>query len=199
MIFSKILGRKNEIVNSIGKKMTDLIYGTFAFPSSGVADGVVIVEEFESMRPDLISNRIYASQGGWDALLKYNGISNPFSIEAGDILYALPYDTLKNSYVSPVEISERPSKNEDGTLKEINLDTRDKKRIQNLEKKSKITKAADGSLPPNINKPTDKSVKVKDGKLIFGEDVTSVNKKNCPVPISRSRLKAALIKDNLFL
>ena len=43
-----------------------------------------------------------------------------------------------------------------------------------------------------------KNVKIKDGKIVFGEDVTAVNKDDCPEPISRANLKKALIKNNLF-
>jgi hypothetical protein len=55
-----------------------------------------------------------------------------------------------------------------------------------------------GELPPNISKVGDKNVKIKDGRLIFGDDVTTVNKDDCPVPISRTRLKMALTKNKLF-
>lgn len=192
MITSKILSRKNTILNDLKQKVTDLIYGTFKFPDTQISNGVIIVNEFEAMRPDLVSNRLYGDQNKWDALLKFNGISNPFSLDPGELLYVIPYSDLDGLYVKPTEIKDRPGNNEeDATIQEIQ-DTRDSRRVDNLRNKNK-------QLPPNISKKGDESVKIKDGKLVFGEDVTSINKDNCPVPISRTRLKAALIKDRLFL
>ena len=83
-------------------------------------------------------------------------------------------------------------KNIDVSEKLLNPKTvKDKNRLNDLSKEREI-------LPSNINKKGDKNVKVKDGKLVFGEDVTSINKANCPEPLSRARLKRSLIKNNLF-
>lgn len=190
MLISKILRKKKVITNSEGKLVTDLVYSTFSFPSNNNSN-IAIVNEYENMRPDLISNRIYADQTKWDAILKYNGISNPFSVQFGDVLHVVPFNTAESVYKSPRDISERGIKTEEPINGILNQETKDSNRIKNLSNRK-------GDLPPNINKVGDKNVKVKDGKLIFGEDVTSVNKENCPIPISRSRLQKALLKDKLF-
>jgi hypothetical protein len=207
MILSRILSKKN-IISIFATKMTDLIHNTFSFPNEVNGSGIAAVGEYENMRPDLVANRLYGDISKWDAILKYNGISNPFSIKSGDILYVLPFASLESVYVSPRIMSERGEKVEtdvNGGLIGDNIRKKDKSRIENLANKNsqreagKISTGKNGALPPNISKPGDKSVKVKDGRLIFGEDVTTVNKDNCPVPISRARLQAALLKDKLFL
>jgi len=190
MLISKILKKKREITNKLGVLMSDLIYGTFKFPTSGNS-GVIVVNEYENMRPDLVCNRIYANDSHWDSLLKYNGISNPFSIQTGDVIFAPPYNALEGAYINPRNISEREQKTESDVSGILNKETKDSNRAKNLSSRK-------GDLPPNINKVGNKNVKVKDGKLIFGEDVTSVNRENCPIPISRARLIEALIKDKLF-
>ena len=194
MLISKLIEKK-KIFKRIGRDMTDLISSTFKFPTdiSGSGGGI-LVGEYESMRPDLIADRTYGDQGKWDVLLKYNGISNPFSVEYGDILLGPAAAVLDSMYVNPREIRERDQKEEKSTSPLLDPKSKkDKDRLENLKKKAGIV------LPPNINKPGDKNVKIKDGRVVFGEDVTGVNKKNCPVPISRTRLQAALLKDNLSI
>lgn len=194
MLISKILGRK-RIIRKLGAELTDLISSTFRFPQETPGTGgAVLVNEFENMRPDLIADRIYGKIQLWDVLLKYNGISNPFSIQSDDILYGPAGSALDAMYSSPREITERDQRQENRVSPFLDPKTKkDKDRLDNLKKKAGVV------LPPNINKPGDKNVKIKDGRVIFGEDVTGVNKKNCPVPISRTRLQAALLKDKLSI
>ena len=71
---------------------------------------------------------------------------------------------------------------------------KDKKRLEFLQKKAE----ADEILPPNINKTGDKNVTIKDGKIIFGQNVTSENAENCPENITRARLKQKLAYNKIF-
>ena len=194
MLISKLLGRK-RIIRRLGADLTDLISSTFRFPQETPGTGgAILINEFENMRPDLIADRVYGKIQLWDVLLKYNGISNPFSIQSDDILYGPAGSALDAMYTSPREITERDQRQENRVSPFLHPKTKkDKDRLNNLKKKAGVV------LPPNINKPGDKNVKVKDGRVIFGEDVTGVNKKNCPVPISRTRLQAALLKDKLSI
>jgi hypothetical protein len=194
MLISKLLGRK-RIIRRLGADLTDLISSTFRFPQETPGTGgAILINEFENMRPDLIADRVYGKIQLWDVLLKYNGISNPFSIQSDDILYGPAGSALDAMYTSPREITERDQRQENRVSPFLDPKTKkDKDRLDNLKKKAGVV------LPPNINKPGDKNVKVKDGRVIFGEDVTGVNKKNCPVPISRTRLQAALLKDKLSI
>jgi hypothetical protein len=52
--------------------------------------------------------------------------------------------------------------------------------------------------PPNTNLPNDKNIKVENGRIIFGADVTKVNKQDCPTPISRSNVLKNLIESKIF-
>ena len=196
MLTSKII-QKKKIIDKFTTKVTDLIYSTFSFPKSDSGAGMSVVNEYENMRPDLIANRLYGDPSKWDALLKYNGVSNPFSVQQGDLLYAIPFASINSLYIAPTVINERGEKVE-GNAKAI-VSNKDKRRVESLANKKGASVGKGGKLPPNLAKEGDKSVKVKGGKLIFGEDVTTVNKDNCPVPISRARLQTALLKDKLFL
>lgn len=194
MLISKLLGKK-RIFKRARRDMTDIISSTFKFPANiPGGGGAILVSEFENMRPDLIADRIYGSISKWDVLLKYNGISNPFSIQAGDILYGPAGPVLDSMYVNPRTIPERGEREETQASPFLDPKTKkDKDRLDNLKKKAGVV------LPPNINAPGDKNVKIENGRVVFGEDVTGVNKKNCPTPISRTRLQAALLKDKLSI
>lgn len=192
MLNSEILKNKKVIEDGDKEIITDMIYSTFKFPDENIGGGTIRVLEEEKMRPDLVSNRVLGEQGKWDALLKYNAVSNPFSLNENDILYMIPASNISSMYIKPRDIQERGSKSEQQFNPIIDPKTqKDKSRLSNLSNKNQ--------LPPNINSETDTNVKVKDGKIVFGEDVTTVNKNNCPVPISRSRLQASLLKDKLFI
>lgn len=150
--------------------------------------------EEDKMRPDLISNVLYGDQSKFDLLLKYNAISNPFSLDVGYVLL-IPDATSMNAAVKkPVPIADIGNVEIDET-EAIFIDpktSKDKKRLEMLKKQVKGKEI----LPSNINKKGAKNVKVRDGKLIFGEDVTSTNGDNFPEPISRANLKKALIQNN---
>ena len=154
------------------------------------------ITEEDKMRADLVSRILYSDQSKFDLLLKFNSISNPFSLDTGYILL-VPDDTdITNTIKKPTPIEDIGNVKVDETEK-IFIDpktAKDKKRLEMLKKQTKGKEI----LPSNINKKDSKNVKVVDGKLVFGEDVTSINKNNCPEPISRANLKKALIQNNLF-
>lgn len=147
-----------------------------------------VVEPDEEMRPDAISFLYYGTENYTDILCKYNNISNPFSIEAGQVI-RIPKDPTKFFFNSNDIIDK-------GTIKAapnlIPQNTRDKARLDYL--KSLGTRVA----PPNLNLPGDKNIKVENGKVIFGSDVTKVNKQDCPTPISRSNVLKSLIESKIF-
>lgn len=196
MLFLKLLASKLKFIKENGEIVTDLISSTFSFDKLGfTSSGPIVIQSGEDMRPDLVAQRVYGDVNKFDALLKYNGISNPFSIKEGDILVGLPYGNLDNAFKQPLIVIEKGSEktNETERLFMDPKTKKDKDRLDELKKQNKDI------LPPNVNKPGDKNIKIKDGRIIFGEDVTTINKDNCPIPISRARLQQALLKNKLFL
>ena len=195
MLFTKLLRAKKSFTKPNGDKIIDLVSSTFDFNKApSRVDGFVLVNDFEAMRPDLISNRLYGKTEYYESLLKYNAVSNPFSIFPGQILITPQFKALDDMIVSPADIVEKgkpkTTSNEDKLIAAKTV--KDKKRLDSLKNKTKEI------VPPNVNTQGNKNVKVRDGKVIFGEDVTQVNKDNCPVPISRARLVQQLTKANLF-
>lgn len=178
-----------------GDEIVDLISSTFNFKkSSRTGIGVIRVREEELMRPDLVANRVYGDQNKFDVILKYNGISNPFSLNFGEFLTIPSFSDAEAMVVAPTPIVEKgiekKTSTEDKLLEPKTV--KDKKRLEALKDKTREI------VPPNVNTTGNKNVKVRDGRVIFGEDVTQYNKDNCPVPISRARLIQQLTKANLF-
>ncbi len=146
------------------------------------------VDPSEEMRPDLISFLYYGTENYADILCKYNGISNPFSL-VRDQLIKVPKEP--NSYfITTEDIIDK------GTVKatpNIILSTqKDSARL------SYLKKLGTSLAQPNLNLPNDKNIKVQNGRVIFGADVTKVNKQDCPTPISRSNVLKNLIESKIF-
>lgn len=85
-MFDKTVDTK-PIVSVDGESLRDLTVSIFD-PSSRPIEAYSLykVTERYIMRPDLISIEYYGSDAYTEMILKYNGISNPFSLKEGDIL-----------------------------------------------------------------------------------------------------------------
>ena len=102
MLVSRLLKLKNSLATAAGDTIIDLISSTFRFPTfNEYTEGFIRVREEEAMRPDLISIRLYSLPNYHEALMKYNGISNPFAIERGRILIVPPFRDLDQMLVAP--------------------------------------------------------------------------------------------------
>jgi hypothetical protein len=195
MILTKLLKAKKFFTKPNGDRIIDLISATFSFEKiDGYSQGFVRVQEEEAMRPDLISVRLYANQNYYETLLKYNGISNPFSLAPNDILLTPPFKSLETSIVPPKNIlekgEEKVASNETKLLDPKTV--KDKKRLQALKDKVKEI------VPPNVNTEGNRNIKVRDGRVIFGEDVTQVNAENSSTSTSRARVIQRLTQSNSF-
>ena len=73
----------------IDKNNNDLIYTVRRVPYDMI------------MRMDLISNAQYGSDEYTDLLLKYNDISNPFTLNYNDIIFIPTLDSISNNIVNP--------------------------------------------------------------------------------------------------
>lgn len=198
MLELQLFGQKNSFIKTNGDTVIDLTRRGISFKGVTVNQGrTYIVENGIEMRPDLISKVCYQTNSLLCMLMKYNGISNPFSINEGDILKIPNGEVLSSLKSEPALINgsndnwitSTRKKNKKAISKIKTLqDSNRVEYLQKLNEKPSLT-------PPNIAKDT--SVKVVNGKIIFGTDVTSVRKQDCPDPISRTKLQAQLIKNKI--
>lgn len=195
--FKITIDEKLGRIDRFGEPIVDFISRDIAKDSN---IGVRIIDYYtvsaeDSMRIDQISLHMYGTQNDAEIILKYNGISNPFSIDEGDILFVyepisarkkmsnLQNDGIKedirNQYINPDKLSIV-----DKTLGDFT----DRPDIAELQRNAK--------LPPNFAKFGDLEIKVEGGKLIFGDDV-SKNRIDCDKPLSKSEFLARIIKNRI--
>jgi hypothetical protein len=171
-----------------GESIIDLISATFKYSASPNSAGTIIVNEYEVMRPDLISDRIYSNYENWDVILKFNGISNPFSLDFGEVLLAPPFNEISTMVSPPINVVEKgkePAKKNESKL--ITPKTpKDKQRLDSL--RTKVSEV----VPPNFNLTGSKNIKVVDGDVIFGGDMTQTSTTNANSTSTRARIKDQL-------
>jgi hypothetical protein len=121
--------------------------------------GIHIVESDETCRIDLVSLNEYGTHDHADAILKFNGISNPFSIKEGDVLFIPKRDiskkkfklTLNKNYKNPIR---------DQFINTKRLPVKDANRIEYLSKKYNKE-----ILPPNILQSGKENIEVTNGEI----------------------------------
>lgn len=120
------------------------------------------VNQFEVGRPDLISLRAYGTIEKADLILKFNGISDPFSLTEGETI-KIPRENF------PFRTLERIQETEENIVKQQFVDTKrlskkDQKRVEALKKKYD----KENILPPNVVPVGKKTFKFQAGQVIFG-------------------------------
>jgi hypothetical protein len=127
------------------------------------------VTEDQVGRIDLISLLYYRSGDYCDYILKWNGISNPFSIKFGDVLL-IPNNREALTIIKEIKIlntSNEPSIR-DQFVDTKRLPVKDAKRIEYLQRKAaQKPNGAKQILPPNILKEGDTNIKIGNGQIII--------------------------------
>jgi hypothetical protein len=197
MIELAIFGKKGDFTKTNGDAVVDLTRRSVSFRGVTVNQGkTYVVEEGLQMRGDLISKIFYQTSSFLCLLLKYNGISNPFAIDVNDILKMPDGSVLSSMLATPDTIN--------GSNNNWTTSTRKKKKPQFIKPATKqdqkrldylTTKYGTAVAPTTAAKDT--SVKITNGKVVFGSGVTSIKKEDCPDPISRTKLLATLLKNKI--
>jgi len=126
-----------------------------------------VVSRFEEARPDLIALKYYGSTEATDIILKYNNISDPFSIRQGDTIVVPSQDIALVKFERPKEVEENPVKQQFIDTKR--LTTKDQKRVKALQKKY----GKENLLPPNVIPVGKKTFRFERGNIVFGKQAQS--------------------------
>lgn len=192
------------VITLNNEKVIDLTYPSIRYNYNPYIVGVISVTDKLVMRPDLISMSAYGSSDFWDMILKYNGISNPFSLGSDDRLLIPSLEDM-NDQIAPSGVQDKIADAVRKQYIDVSKKSQEDPRLAELEKKRREAqrKKAEGigvssvnNLPPNIAEAGDREIVIKGGKIYFGPDV-SRNKKACEKPISKSELISKLIKNRL--
>ena len=101
--------------------------------SRGLSGSFLEVNEYYIARPDLISLACYGTDKYGDIICKVNGISNPFELNQGMVLFIPTYESINNILDVKVNSSIKTQKLEDANeiaiiLKEGNQKSKNEKR-----------------------------------------------------------------------
>ena len=166
-----ILENKIEAVIN-GQIILDLVTPSINDQVSIGYSRIVVASDEMIMRPDLGAQMYCGSQNNVGVLLKMNSISNPFSLNSGEILLIPDSQTVSNIIKEPAAIQ---GKNDARTSFRKQLQDRISKisetRKEYLNSVSISQTATQTPLPPNVAQQGTEQFKVTEGKLIFGSDV----------------------------
>jgi hypothetical protein len=131
---------------------------------------VYYVTDDDQMRPDLIAYYRYSNQGRMGTLLKFNGYSNPFSLDTGQILYIPLEKSITDGFDSKKNLDKKGNTNSSPSnafkkAQESKIFKPSEGRKKYVENKIKNKPAQ--VLPPNMTQPGEQTVIRKDGKIIF--------------------------------
>lgn len=86
-MFEYTLDRKEEVTDANGNRIIDLTKSIFTREAGQIQDYTVVkMTDIYQMRPDLISQYMYGTDEYTEFILKFAGISNPFTLHEDDIL-----------------------------------------------------------------------------------------------------------------
>lgn len=122
------------------------------------------VDDRSAGRIDLIALDCYSDESYADYILKYNNISNPFSIDTGDILYIPEKSVVLANWKKPAQKNVEVNTVKDKFLNTKRLSVQDQKRIEYLLRKAaEYQNGATELLPPNVLKTGKSNVSISNG------------------------------------
>lgn len=179
---------KNKKISEIDDKII-MTEPTLLFPDYISISKVFPVDSYYAGRIDLISLNVYNSADYVDQLLKFNGISNPFSVAEGDILYIPPMDVLNKTFKKPGIGTAESNVVRDRFIETKRLPIKDQNRLDYLKRKAALKpNGAKEILPPNVLPSDKQNVIIENGQLTVG----------AALPSSADRTSALLTSNKAF-
>lgn len=124
-----------------------------------------IVDEQILCRPDIISSRSYGSSDHVDVVLKFNQITNPFSMAIGDIIITPTLNSINKFYKEDILLfNQVENKVKWLFIDETKATKEDVNRLKHVEKIAKRTSSPDIPAPTNLLRPTEKSFTFNSGE-----------------------------------
>ena len=172
-MFANSLDNKPVFTLPDGTEIKDLTQSMFDMGAPNyISYNVYKIPRQYEMRPDLISTAVYKDSKYAELILKFNGISNPFTLLEGDYILIPSLDSIRPivstksgsgvdaakklrdtyRYIDPIKI---PKANNDF-------------QNRNLEKTMQ-----EGALPTNISKEGEPQITYRNGRVYFGQGVES--------------------------
>ncbi|HRT03113.1 MAG TPA: hypothetical protein P5513_04160 [Candidatus Diapherotrites archaeon] len=177
-MFLNSIDRKPLFQKPDGNVVRDLTQSMFDFRTDDYINfSVYRVPRDYAMRPDLIAQVMYNNTIYTEYILKYNGISNPFTIGEGDVIVVPDLNSAKrNTKTRNDSIEGSDAQRIRNSYKYIDptkVPKRDEA-LDNFDRRSFSKKSdtiGDGVLPPNIAKEGERGITYRNGRVYFGENI----------------------------
>ena len=183
-------------------QIVNLLNGDFSTSGSKKLQAVDLyrASSDDVMRPDIITQKVYGYMQPLEMFLKFNGVSNPFAINEGDIFVHYDIISMKENVVTNQEANQRRKDVRSQYITPEKKSTVDP-RYQDFAKRSEApkpdpTKGNNPALPPNYANFGDQEIELRNGKLVFGANVSKTGDQNQGA-ISKSEFIAKIIKNRI--
>jgi hypothetical protein len=168
-----------------------------------VINTAIVTNDFQ-MRPDLMALSYMQDDSKLDYICKFNGVSNPFAMNAGEIMLICDPENIEDAIVSNPNVDQASQSTATPDLRDSffdpnRLSKKDAARLSFMQKKAASTAHPSATnLPPVFSQPGAQEITVKNGKVVFGANVVATNKTNCPTTLTRAAVKAKLLQNSIF-
>ena len=179
-MFTNTIDKKSIIIDKNGNEIVDLTKSIFSKGARGLnAYQTVKINSHYQMRADKVAFAEYGTDEYTEYILKYSGVSNPFSIDQDDVLF-IPEPAEADAQMADVENKEETLQQQVQTYykftnKDFKSDSTSYDNLANKEIPSGRPKFEenDGFMVPYISdKGT--SITIKNGRMYFGTDAGNI-------------------------
>lgn len=177
-MFENTIDKKKMITDKNGNEIVDLTTSIFGHNVTGMSDyNMVRLSKTYQMRADKVSFAEYGNIEETEFILKYSGISNPFSLDKDDVLL-IP--NIQQAKAQMVDLEDEEKKDKTAQIRNYfkftnkdfksNSDSYDK--FANKEIPSGIKSATPNAdyIVPYISDDGTAAITVRGGRVYFGED-----------------------------
>lgn len=179
-MFTNTIDKKKFVTDNNGNQLVDLASSIFSKSAAGLNSyQTVKLTSHYQMRPDKVAFAEYGTDEYTEYILKYSGVSNPFSIDEDDVLF-IPDPGQAEAQMLDVEDEKAEIANQVQTYyKFTNTDFKsDSKSYDNLANKvipkgtPQQTTNAGFTVPYISDEGT--AITIKNGRMYFGTDAGNV-------------------------
>lgn len=176
-MFDQTIDNKPYIVDNKGNEIVNFAKSIFAETAQALEGySTIKMDEGHQMRPDKVSFDVYGSINYAEMVLKYSGISNPFSLSKDDVLMIPEYNTIYAQLAKDVD-----ENNDDSQIEKIKNyfkftstykpDQSSYKELANKNINSGIKTPDEGDyMVPYISDDGKTAITIRNGRMYFGED-----------------------------
>lgn len=186
------LDSKPIIKKKDGTEITDLAAPSLNQDVTFTVLDYFMVRNNEQMRPDTIAQRYYGNIKNVEMLMKLNAVSNPFSIDEGDIMVIADPVTgrsamINNAVVNRGDVRKQYFQPEKEGKPDPKLKVFSQRQVVKPSKKKNGQ-----ALPPNYANPGDKELEIIGGKIVFGTNVSAGGTGTTDVPLEKQKFLDSL-------